>query len=441
MNFRRRQTFLYRFHVLWYNAEKHPERNDLMKAEFYRNNRRKLAERMTDGSLALFFSGFAPRKRADEDYPFFSDRNFVYLTGISRDAGLILAVKKVGGCVSEKLFLLPADLLKERWTGRRTKADEAFALSGVADIGYTADFEPYFAAALEDVKTVYLDIDETRDLRDYTEAHRFSAAIGEQFPWLTVENSRPILAALRTIKEDCEIEAMREAVRITGDGIRAMMHGVRDGMKEYEIKQLYDAALVANGCLEPGFPSIISAGQNNFCIHYYSYTGTAHTGDMVLCDVGACSDFVGCDISRGFPLNGKFSERQRLLYEIAYGASAHLFETIRPGYPMEEVDREAKRYCSGPLTDLGLIRSADEIGKLMWHGGSHHVGFDTHDIVVRPKVVAPGMVFCVDIGIYCEEWGVGFRLEDNCLVTADGCENLGIGVPRTIDEIEAEMRR
>ena len=112
-----------------------------MKPAFYQNNRQKLAERMGPGSLALFFSGFAPRKRADEDYPFFADRNFVYLTGIARDAGLILAVKKEQGGVSEKLFLLPPDPMKERWTGRRTKADEASSLSGIADIGYTADFE------------------------------------------------------------------------------------------------------------------------------------------------------------------------------------------------------------------------------------------------------------------------------------------------------------
>ncbi len=412
-----------------------------MTPEFYQNNRRRLAEQLPNHSLALFFSGFAPRKRADEDYPFFSDRNFVYLTGISRDAGLILAVKKESGGYSEKLFLLPADLMKERWTGRRTKADEASALSGVRDIGYTADFEPYFAASLDTVKSVFLDIDETRDVRDHTEAHRFAAAIREQFPWLEVKNSRPILAGLRTIKADCEIAAMREAVRITGEGIRAMMRGARDGMKEYEIKMLYDNALVKNGCLEPGFPSIISAGQNNFCIHYYAYQGTAHDGDMVLCDVGACYDFVGCDISRGFPLNGRFSDRQKKLYEAVYATSQHLFGIIRPGYPMEEVDREAKRFCYEFLHEYGLVDSFENIGKLMWHGGSHHVGFDTHDIVIRPEKVAPRMVFCVDIGVSCEEWGIGFRLEDNCLVTPDGCENLGVNVPRTVEAIEAEMRR
>ncbi|MBQ2545725.1 MAG: aminopeptidase P family protein, partial [Clostridia bacterium] len=288
--------------------------------------------------------------------------------------------------------------------------------------------------------TVWLDIDETRDVRDWTEAHRFAERMRAEQPGIAVKNSRPILAGLRTIKADCEIAAMREAVRITGEGIRAMMHGVRDGMKEYEIKMLYDNALVKNGCLEPGFPSIISAGENNFCIHYYTYQGTAHDGDMVLCDVGACYDFVGCDISRGFPLNGKFTDRQKKLYEAAYATSQHLFGLIRPGYPMEEVDREAKRFCYTYLHDYGLVDSFENIGKLMWHGGSHHVGFDTHDIVIRPEKVAPGMVFCVDIGIYCEEWGIGFRVEDNCLVTPDGCENLGAKVPRTIEEIEEEMR-
>lgn len=350
-------------------------------------------------------------------------------------------MKKVGGEVEEKLFLLPADFLKERWTGRRTKADEAEQLSGITDIAYTDDFEEYYRQAMGEVSTVYLDIDETRAPRDFTEAHRFAEKVRSERPDKRVESIRPALAEIRTIKEECEITAMREAVRITGEGIKAMMHGVRDGMKEYEIKGLYDAVLLKNGCLEPAFPSIISAGENNFCIHYYSYSGTAREGDMVLCDVGACYDFIGCDISRGFPLNGRFSERQRKLYEAAYATSAHLFDIIKPGYPMEEVDAEAKRYCYTFLHDYGLVDGFENIGKLMWHGGSHHVGFDTHDIVRRPELVAPNMVFCVDIGIYCEEWGIGFRLEDNCLVTESGCENLGAKVPRTIDEIEFEMRR
>lgn len=202
-----------------------------MHKSFYTENRRKLSQYMEDGSVVFIFSGFAPRKRADEDYAFCADRNFVYLTGISRDAGLIYAMKKVGGTVSEKLFLLPADLLKERWTGRRTKADEAAEISGITDIAYTADFDEYRKTALSECKKVYVDIDTTREERDYTEAHRFGRAIKDQYSGIEIENIRPALAEIRTIKADCEIEAMREAVRITGEGIKAMMHGVRDGMK------------------------------------------------------------------------------------------------------------------------------------------------------------------------------------------------------------------
>ncbi len=410
-----------------------------MKAEFYTNNRTKMMDALPGGAVVVLFSGYAPRKRADEDYPFFSDRNFVYLTGITRDAGLVYMAKKTGASYEEVLFLLPPDRMKERWTGRRTKADEAAAISGITNIAYTADFEGKFHEWTRDCSAVYLDIDDSREERDFTEAHRFASKLLPR--GMNIANVRGILAGLRTIKADCEIDAMREAVRITGDGIRAMMRGGRDGMKEYEIKQLYDAALVANGCLEPGFPSIISAGENNFCIHYYSYSGTAHDGDMVLCDVGACYDNVGCDISRGFPVNGRFSDRQRALYECAYATSAHLFDIIKPGYPMAEVDGEVRRYCAQRLCDIGVLKDVSEAGRVMWHGGAHHVGFDTHDIVVRPDVVAPGMVFCVDVGIYNEDWGIGFRLEDNCLVTADGCENLGIGVPRSIEEIEDLMKK
>jgi len=415
-----------------------------MTSEFYRRNRTNLLSKLPEGALVLLFSGFAPRKRADENYPFFADRNFVYLTGIDRDADIIYLARKTGDSFSETLFILPSDLLIERWNGRRTKPDEAHAISGIEDVRYVADFDTVFRAGLGNCSSLWLDLDGTRDPRNLTAAEHFAMTFADRFAVSgiapEIKNLRPALSELRLIKADCEIEAMRRAIEITGDGIRAMMRGVKDGMREYEIKHLYDTALLANGCLEPGFPSIISAGGNNFCIHYYAYSGTAHNGDLVLCDVGGCYDHIGCDISRAFPVNGRFSERQRLLYEVAYAVSERLFSEIKPGFPMEDVDGLAKRYCFERLRDLGILGDFSEIGKLMWHGGSHHVGFDTHDVVLRPKTVAPGMVFCVDIGIYYEEWGIGFRLEDNCLVTDSGCENLSRAVPREIDDIEAQRK-
>lgn len=220
-----------------------------------------------------------------------------------------------------------------------------------------------------------------------------------------------------------------------------MMKASRPGMYEYQYKAEFDYALGQYGPQGPAFPSIISAGRNNFCIHYYGYRGIAHDGDMVLNDVGAWYDNLMNDVSRGWPCNGKYNERQRLLYECALQTSDHMFAMIKPGMEMAQVDREVRRFNAGLLKEAGVLQQEDQIGTYMWHGGAHHVGYDVHDAVMCPEIIAPGMVFCVDVGIYHEEWGIGFRLEDNCLVTEDGCENLSAITPRTIQEIEDTMQK
>ena len=268
---------------------------------------------------------------------------------------------------------------------------------------------------------------------------KFARRIKQSNPSIQVIDIMPQLKKQRVIKQPCEIAALRQAALATRDGIVAMMKASKPGMYEYEYRAEFDYALAKNwGMLEPGFPPIISCGNNNFCIHYYGSEGQAKDGDMILNDVGARYDYLGTDVSRGFPCNGKFSEKQRQLYMAAYNTSEYLFSIIKPGMPMHRVDEIAKEYCCEELKKIGLVKDFSEIRKYMWHGGAHHIGFDTHDLV-EAETIQPGMVFCVDIGIYVEEWGIGFRVEDNCLVTEDGCENLTAMVPRTIEEIEAVM--
>ena len=162
---------------------------------------------------------------------------------------------------------------------------------------------------------------------------------------------------------------------------------------------------------------------------------------MVLNDVGAQWDNLIVGVSRGWPCNGKFTERQRLLYECALKTSDYLFSIIRPGMKMADVDATIHRYNAKLLVQAGVMESEDQVGTYMWHGGAHHIGYDVHDAIEAPDILEPGMVFCVDVGIYHEEWGIGFRLEDNCLVTETGCENLSAAIPRTIGEIEAVMAK
>lgn len=407
---------------------------------FFKGNRETLYSTIEDGSVLLLFAGRQIRRTADEYYKFYADRSFCYMTGIEQRETILLA-EKLHGEVKETIFSLPSDAYAERWTGKRYTKEEIYNISLVENVLPLPQFGTYFHKLMLSGKfhTVVLDLYKCAFEDIDRESHRFVKETMSAYPNVEIRDCFPQIRSQRTIKQPCEIEAMREAVKITKAGIEAMMKASKPGMYEYEYKAEFDRELTRRGCLEPAFSSIISAGQNNFCIHYDAYTGQAKDGDMILNDVGAKFDFEGNDVSRGWPCNGKFTEKQKILYQCAFNTSEYMFSIVKPGMEMASVDRIAHEYCFEQLKAAGLLESYDEIGKLMWHNGAHHVGFDTHDLTDMERPVSAGEVFCIDIGLYCEEWGIGFRIEDNLLVTEDGCENLTISIPRSIEEIEAFM--
>lgn len=414
-----------------------------MDQAFYTQNRAKLYQGLKENSLLVLFSGTEVRKTNDEFYPFYTNRDFLYLTGLDQKELALIAQKDSAGKISEKVYLLPADPMAERWTGQRIKPQQAAELSGIDCIGLVSEFETdlHRLAFSGRFAHLYLDLFRVSPADRDEPAHRLLNRAAANYPFLKTENANALIRRLRTIKQPCELEAMRQAEKITCEGITSMMKASKPGMYEYQYKAVFDYALGQYGPQGPAFPSIISAGKNNFCIHYYAYKGQALDGDIVLNDVGAWHDYLMNDVSRGWPCNGRFSERQRLLYECALRTSDHMFSTVKPGMAMKDVDGEIRRYNAELLKDAGVLDDVSNIGKYMWHGGAHHVGFDVHDAVETPEVIAPNMVFCIDVGIYHEEWGIGFRLEDNCLVTENGCENLSAITPRTIDAIEDTMRQ
>lgn len=410
---------------------------------FHMNNRTRLYENMEKGTVLVLFAGEEIRKTQDTYYPFFANRNFLYLTGISQKCSVLQAVKGTDGAVTETLYILPKDPMAERWTGRWLCADEAIELSGVCNIMTVDEFEMNLHNLLltGECTRLYLDLYRQASEDMDTQAHRLADWAGKCVPHIGVLDINPAVRRLRTVKQPCEIDALRKAEQITREGILAMMKASRPGMYEYQYKAEFDRAIGQYGPQGPGFYSIISAGNNNFCIHYDSYTGRAEDGDMILNDVGAQYGNLIVDVSRGWPCNGKFSRRQRLLYECALKTSDYMFSIIRPGMKMKEVDATIRRCNARLLVEAGVMDSVEDVATYMWHGGAHHIGYDVHDAIEMPEELAPGMVFCVDVGIYHEAWGIGFRLEDNCLVTDNGCENLSAEIPRTIEEIEAVMAR
>lgn len=411
-----------------------------MNKEFYRENRETLYQSVEKNSLVILFGGHAPKRSNDENYEFYANRNFLYLTNAEQE-NTVLMTAVYENDVEEYLYILPPDDMAERWTGRRLKPVEIEELSGITNTRYVDAFMDSLWTYLrvKGITKVYLDFDKLDAKEPDTESYRLAKYVQKEFPFVQIKNLEDYLRAQRTIKKPCEIEALRKAEEITGEAIVAMMKASKPGMYEYQYKAEFDYVLAQHGVLMSGFPSIISAGDNNFCIHYYDYRGQAKDGDMILNDVGARWNHEINDVSRGWPCNGRFNEKQKLLYQCAYNTSEHMFQILKPGIPMQEVDKMIREYCYEQLHAAGVCESYEEIGTYMWHGGAHHIGFDVHDVVSRNIETAPGMVFCVDVGIYHEEWGIGFRLEDNCLITEDGCENLSAAIPRTIEEIETIM--
>jgi Xaa-Pro aminopeptidase len=389
----------------------------IMDKEFYTANRRRLAANLEDGDLMLFFSGEGVRKTADENYPFFTNRNFLYLTGIQQERTALLLQRRHGE-LSSSLFALTPDPAREVWTGKRV-------LDGLV--------------AARPAVTLWLCFDALLPERAFDPERQFAARIATRHPHVAIRNSYPLVCSLRKIKTPGEIEAIRQGMAITAAGIARLMSSARPGKMEYELEAEFLGELAARGQRRTAFPSIIASGERIFYLHYSSLMGQVADGELILTDVGAPYDEYCTDISRVFPANGRFSQRQAELYRVAYEANRAVMAQVRPGVPFSMPNRVCREVAFAGLKALGLLDDFADIGKYVWHGVTHHVGLDTHDVGGYEEPMAEHMVFTVDAGIYVREWGIGLRIEDNVCVTADGCENLSAAIPATIEDIEALM--
>jgi Xaa-Pro aminopeptidase len=411
-----------------------------MEKRFYTENRQKVAAHMTGNEAMLFFSGESVRKTADEDFPFFANRNFLYLTGIKQEQSALLLQKK-GDLLSECLFVTKPDFEREIWAGRRLTDEEINNVSGVEGVEDINNLSRTMDTLLSSgpVMTLWLCFDALAPERAFDIEREFAKRIRKRHPHVVIRNSYPLLAAMRKIKAPEEIESVQKAMQITEAGIRRLMQIAKPGLMEYELEAEFNAELAAHGQRHTAFPSIIAGGERIFYLHYANPVCALADGELILSDVGAAYDDYCTDISRVFPANGHFSERQAQIYQIAYESNRSIMEQIRPGVFFPQLNRTCQDVAFEGLKALGLLDDSADIRRYVWHGVAHHVGLNTHDVGGYDEPMAENMVFTVDAGIYVREWGIGLRIEDNVLVTADGCENLSEAIPVTMEEIESLM--
>ncbi|ERJ12996.1 aminopeptidase P family protein [Haloplasma contractile] len=415
-----------------------------MNRELFVKNRNKFAQEMEDKSIAVFFAGKAPNRSADQNYEFTPNRNFYYLTGIDRE-NMILIITKYQNRIEERLFIEQVSELEEKWTGIRLKQEAAESISGIKKIMPTNEFEKMFERTLKlnNMETIYLDT-EYRGNRYQSEALAFSKTVQTNYPHLAIRSATYIVHDLRTIKEPEEIEEIRKAIDLTRLGIESLMNNSEPGLKENQLEAFFDFAIKYHGSKSRAFETIAAGGKNATILHYNENNQELKDGDLILFDLGAEHSYYCADISRTIPVNGKFTARQKAIYESVLSVQEECIKFIKPGILWKDLHQLAKDLLAKEAIKLGIIQEEKDIMKYYYHGIGHYMGLDVHDVGrydFNQRPLQAGMVLTIEPGLYIEEEGIGVRIEEDVLVTEDGYEVLSKDIIKTVDDIESFMSK
>lgn len=413
----------------------------------YSARRQKLLENKPANSMVVIFSGRAPMKSLDEAYPFDVDRNFFYLTGIERENMILVMRKDYLGHYSESLYIEPYDEWLAKWVGGRMRNAEATAISGIQNVDSIETFPDRLNSIIESSRglgklNVYLDLWRYHKDQADTPAHTLAATLQSRYPAVGIEEINGDMAAMRAVKDEYEIKNMRQAQEHTRIAIEEMLAYCKPGMNERALEGAFDFGLMKQGVREHAFSSIVAGGARATTLHYAENNQVVNDGEMVLIDLGSAYGNYCADISRTFPVNGKFTKRQKELYNAVLEAQRIVMANAKPGLTLRDLNQLVIDYYESRLDDLGLRKNGKSVRDYYFHSVSHQLGLDTHDICTdRERTLKPGMVVTVEPGLYVEDEGIGIRIENDILITENGCEDISAAIPKTVEEIEAAMAK
>ena len=408
-----------------------------MAGEEYARRRQKVLEAMGEGVLLLRNSPVAGAEA------FQGNRDFHYLTGLSQEGGVLLlapggarfrdrqpgADYYDGKVYREILFLPKTSSFDRRWDGPKMEPGAAAReVSGLATVMPLEKFPAILNAALADAAVLYFEA-AAAEAAAADPDRTFLRDLRERFFWLEIRNAAPLIHPLRVVKSGLELDRIRSAVDLTGEGILEVLGQVRPGILESEIEGILAKVFLERGA-RFSFPPIVGSGKNSTILHYRKNNRRLGEGEVVVLDVGARVAEYAADVSRTFPVSGAFSERQAEIYRLVLEAQGAGIDAVRPGATFSEIHAAAFRV----IEDAGY-------GESFLHGTSHHLGLDVHDVGDLHAPLPAGAVLTVEPGIYLPDEGIGIRIEDVVLVTQTGNQVLSEAIPRDIDAIEAAMSR
>ncbi len=424
----------------------------------YVTRRSKLAAQLRNGSIAILRGAAIKIRNNDADHPFRQDSNFYYLTGFNEPNAVLALSKDEKGNVSYVLFNQASDSVAEVWTGKRIGQDNACKIYK-ADKSYDiADIDAVMPELFVSKQIIYypLGSDEQLDL-NILNWLKLSKSKSATFVPDTLTDILPFVYELRLFKSDKELEFMRKAAVISAHAHLSLMRSCKAGMQEYQLEAIFNSQCLDAGCRALAYNSIVAAGNNSCTLHYTTNDQTLIAGDLVLVDAGGEYNNYAADITRTFPVNGKFTEPQQLIYNLVLKAQLAGIAEVKPGNTWDRVQIVIVEILVKGLIDLGILTGDykqlikdNAYKKFYMHSSGHWLGLDVHDagkykINGQWRKFEPGMVLTVEPGLYISndipgiesKWlGIGVRIEDDILVTRKGHEVLSSAAPKTIEEIE-----
>jgi len=414
----------------------------------FKQRRNQYLKYIDQGSISLVFSGVAVQRSLDTNYPFSVDHNFYYLTGINQENVVCLMIKGQKE-THTYLFIEPIDPVKALWDGAGLSFEEAAAVSEidvthVKDIRLLDEFITQILstsrrAVFGDLKVAYLDLDRLKPELPDSLGQSYAKKLKSLFPYLTIKANQSYLSQLRVVKNDFEVNKIKDAISITKDALDRIKRTIKPNIYEYEVEAEFNYVLNKNRAT-PGFTSICASGKNATVLHYIDNDSKIENNSLMLFDLGACKDFYSADISRTFPANGKYSDRQREIYNIVLEANKKTIEWVKAGVTWAEYNNFGKQVLIEGAKKIGLIEKDEDILKYYYHSLGHYLGLDIHDVGKYSEPIPVGSIITVEPGLYIAEEGIGIRIEDNLLITEDGCINLSKDIIKEIDDIEAFMK-
>ena len=419
--------------------------------DLYIFNRQRLIKELRSNSIAIFNSNDIMPTNADGTMAFRQNNDLFYLSGIDQEESILLIYPDFHDQkFREILFLKETSEEIAIWEGHKYTKEEAREVSGIKSVYRLSQFKQVFNTLMAEAEYVYLDTNEhIRAVIDVqTRDARFVSWCKERYPIHKYERVAPIMHKLRAVKSKEEIETLRQACNITEKAFRRVLKFVKPGVMEYEIEAEYIHEFIRNRSRGFAYTPIVASGFNACVLHYITNNEKCKDGDVLLMDVGAEYANYNADMTRSIPVNGKFTERQRNVYNAVLRVKREAMQMLKPGNTIPEYHKEVGKIMESELLELGLLDQTDiknqdtenpAYKKYFMHGTSHHLGLDVHDVGNIYRKMEEGMVFTVEPGIYIREENLGIRLENNVVITGDGLDDLMESIPIEVEEIEELM--